>query len=74
MFVYIVGYLNLSVGWLITPIILAVVRAQWKEENEFRRSLARKTVEKNEKEVVLARIKDLPSWVCVINNFFITKF
>ncbi|CAB3248355.1 unnamed protein product [Arctia plantaginis] len=61
--VYLVGYLQWSVAWLIGPVILSVLRDQWRKESEYRRNLAKATAQSSEKDVVLARLDDLPAWV-----------
>lgn len=63
--VYMVGYMNWSVAWLITPIILAVTREYWRKTNESKREIAKASATANEKDVILARINDLPAWVCI---------
>lgn len=69
--VYIAGYLRWSVAWFICPVILSVLRDQWRRTNERKRNLAKSIALSSEKEFVLARIDDLPSWVR--NVFFITE-
>ncbi|CAH2068752.1 unnamed protein product, partial [Iphiclides podalirius] len=61
--VYLVGYMQWSVAWLIGPVILSVMRDQWRKENEYRRNLAKAAAVSSEKDVVLARLDDLPAWV-----------
>ncbi|KAM3966830.1 LOW QUALITY PROTEIN: extended synaptotagmin-like protein 2 [Aphomia sociella] len=61
--VYLVGYMQWSVAWLIGPVILSVVRDQWRKESEYRRNLAKAAALSSEKDVVLARLDDLPAWV-----------
>lgn len=61
--IYFVGYMGWSVAWLITPIIFAVTREQWRKTSELRRSIAKASATSNEKDVILARIDDLPAWV-----------
>ncbi|CAG9107919.1 unnamed protein product [Plutella xylostella] len=61
--VYLVGYMQWSVAWLITPVILSVLRDQWRKESEYRRELAKAAASTSEKDVVLARLSDLPAWV-----------
>lgn len=61
--VYFVGYMGWSVAWLITPVILAVTREYWRHTSDLRRSIAKATATANEKDVILARINDLPAWV-----------
>lgn len=61
--IYVVGYMGWSVAWLITPIIFAVTREQWQKAGELKRSIAKASATSNEKDVILARIDELPAWV-----------
>lgn len=61
--IYFVGYMGWSVAWLITPILLAVARDQWRQSSDLKRSIAKASAMSNEKDVILARIDDLPAWV-----------
>lgn len=61
--IYLVGYMNWSVAWLITPIVLAVTREYWRQTSETQREVAKASATANEKDVILARINDLPAWV-----------
>nr|XP_026484939.1 extended synaptotagmin-2 isoform X3 [Vanessa tameamea] len=61
--VYLVGYMQWSVAWLIGPVVLSVMRDQWRKESEYRRNLAKTAALSSEKDVVLARLDDLPAWV-----------
>jgi hypothetical protein len=61
--VYLIGYFEFSAAWLIGPVILSVIRDEWKKEKELRRNVAKAAALCNEKEVILARVDDLPSWV-----------
>ncbi|XP_026726125.1 extended synaptotagmin-2-A isoform X3 [Trichoplusia ni] len=61
--VYLVGYMQWSVAWLIGPVILSVLRDQWRKESEYRRNLAKAAAQSSEKDVVLAKLDDLPAWV-----------
>lgn len=61
--VYLVGYMQWSVAWLIGPIILSVLRDQWRKESEYRRNVAKAAALSSEKDVVLAKLDDLPAWV-----------
>jgi len=61
--IYLVGYMNWSVAWLITPVILAVTREHWRKNSDLRREIAKASATANEKDVILARINDLPAWV-----------
>lgn len=60
---YLAGYFQISVAWLITPIILLVMRDQWKKEKKLKSSFAQAAALANEKDVIMARITDLPAWV-----------
>lgn len=61
--VYLVGYMQWSVAWLIGPVFLSVLRDQWRKESEYRRNIAKAAAQSSEKDVVLARLDDLPAWV-----------
>ncbi|CAH2015977.1 unnamed protein product [Acanthoscelides obtectus] len=52
-----------SVAWFIGPIVLLVIRDQWKKTSDRKRNFAKVTSLSSEKEVVLARLNDLPAWV-----------
>lgn len=61
--VYVLGYYNISPAWLICPLILSVLREQWKKEKLLKRNIAKAAALSNEKDVILARVDDLPAWV-----------
>ncbi|CAH0722662.1 unnamed protein product, partial [Brenthis ino] len=61
--VYLIGYMQWSVAWLIGPVILSVMRDQWRKESEYRRNLAKTAATSSEKDIILARLDDLPAWV-----------
>lgn len=61
--IYLVGYMNWSVAWLITPVVFSLMRDQWKRTSDARRSISIASALANEKDVILAKITDLPSWV-----------
>ncbi|XP_013193140.2 extended synaptotagmin-2 isoform X1 [Amyelois transitella] len=61
--VYLVGYMQWSVAWLIGPVVLSLLRDQWRKESEYRRNIAKAAALSSEKDVVLARLDDLPAWV-----------
>ncbi|CAH1999545.1 unnamed protein product [Acanthoscelides obtectus] len=61
--VYLAGYMQWSVAWFIGPIVLLVIRDQWKKTSDRKRNFAKVTSLSSEKEVVLARLNDLPAWV-----------
>uniref|UniRef100_A0A182VY23 Uncharacterized protein n=1 Tax=Anopheles minimus TaxID=112268 RepID=A0A182VY23_9DIPT len=64
--IYFVGYMGWSVAWLITPVILSVARESWRKTNDTRRSVAKASALANDKDVILARLHDLPAWVSAI--------
>ncbi|XP_049846632.1 extended synaptotagmin-2-B isoform X1 [Schistocerca gregaria] len=61
--VYALGYMEFSIAWLIGPIVLSVIRDEWKKEKELQRNIAKASALCQEKEVILARVDELPSWV-----------
>ncbi|CAG9863137.1 unnamed protein product [Phyllotreta striolata] len=61
--VYLAGYMQWSVGWFVGPIVLFVIRDQWKKSSDRKRAIAKATALSSEQEVVLARLDDLPAWV-----------
>lgn len=61
--IYLLGYFNISPAWLIGPLVLSVMRDQWKKEKELKRNVAKASALSNEKDVILARIDELPAWV-----------
>ena len=63
--IYLLGYYNLSIAWLLTPLLLTVLRSQWKSERNQKLSAAREAALADEKTMIESRIRveDLPSWV-----------
>lgn len=61
--IYLVGYMNLSVAWLITPMVLVESRNFWGKSTDVKREIAQASTKGREKDVILTRVKDLPSWV-----------
>ncbi|EFA04170.2 extended synaptotagmin-like protein 2a isoform X2 [Tribolium castaneum] len=61
--VYFAGYMQWSVAWFIGPIVLFVIRDQWKKASDRKRNIAKAAALASEKDVVLARLDDLPAWV-----------
>uniref|UniRef100_A0A171A802 Extended synaptotagmin-2 isoform x3 n=1 Tax=Triatoma infestans TaxID=30076 RepID=A0A171A802_TRIIF len=61
--VYLLGYFNISPAWLIGPVVLSVLREEWGKEKELKRNIAKAAALSNEKDVILARVDDLPAWV-----------
>lgn len=63
--IYLLGFYDFSIAWLITPLFLSALRSQWKKERDAKLSSARQAALTNEKEMIETRIRveDLPSWV-----------
>ncbi|XP_037812088.1 extended synaptotagmin-2-A isoform X4 [Lucilia sericata] len=61
--IYAVGYMGWSVAWLIAPVILSVARDRFRKTTEHKRNIAKASAMASEKEVILARIDELPAWV-----------
>ncbi|KAJ8965164.1 hypothetical protein NQ314_004307 [Rhamnusium bicolor] len=61
--IYFAGYMQWSVAWFIGPIVLFVLRDQWKKSSDNRRTIAKVAALSSEKDVVLARLNDLPAWI-----------
>lgn len=61
--IYLVGYMGWSVAWLIAPLIFSVARNHYAKSTAHKRNIAKASAIASEKEVILARIDDLPAWV-----------
>ncbi|EDV93593.1 GH18195 [Drosophila grimshawi] len=61
--IYLVGYMGWSVAWLIAPVIFSVTRDQLGKTSEKKRDIAKASALASEKDVILARIDELPAWV-----------
>lgn len=46
--------------------MFSVAREEWRKSSELRRSIAKASATVDEKDVILARISDLPAWVSVM--------
>ncbi|XP_033227436.1 extended synaptotagmin-1 isoform X2 [Belonocnema kinseyi] len=57
------GYMNLSLAWLIAPVVLSVWRKERKKDQELKRLMAQATVLCKEKDIIVSRLDELPSWV-----------
>ncbi|KAL6255775.1 hypothetical protein P5V15_013018 [Pogonomyrmex californicus] len=57
------GYFNYSIAWLIAPIAFSVWKAERKRDNELRTITAQASILSKEKELIINRIDELPSWV-----------
>lgn len=61
--VYLLGYFQFSIAWFVGPIIFSVIRDEWRKEKELKRNIAKAAALVSEKDIILARVDDLPSWV-----------
>ncbi|KAF2883924.1 hypothetical protein ILUMI_22241 [Ignelater luminosus] len=61
--IYFVGYMQWSMGWFMGPIVLLVIRDQYRKVKERKSRVAQTCALANEEDVVLARLDDLPAWV-----------
>lgn len=61
-----------SMGWFMGPIVLLVIRDQYRKVKERKCKMAQASALANEEDVVLARLDDLPAWVC--NFLIVTRF
>ncbi|XP_018046960.1 PREDICTED: extended synaptotagmin-2 isoform X2 [Atta colombica] len=57
------GYFNYSIAWLIAPIVFSVWKTERKRDNELRTITAQASVLVKEKELIVSRMNELPSWV-----------
>ncbi|XP_046414183.1 extended synaptotagmin-2 isoform X1 [Neodiprion fabricii] len=57
------GYMNWSIAWFIGPIILSVLRTEWRRESDQRRLTAQATVLAGEQQMIVNKMYELPSWV-----------
>ena len=53
--VYLLGYFDFSVAWMITPLILSVLRDHWKKEKKNKLAAAREAALSNEQAMLEAR-------------------
>ncbi|KAF5307728.1 hypothetical protein FQR65_LT06599 [Abscondita terminalis] len=61
--IYAVGYMNWSFGWFFGPIVLLVIRDQYRKSRDQKSKITKSIALANEEDVILARIEDLPAWV-----------
>lgn len=57
------GYSNLSIAWLIAPIALVAWKSERRKDNELKAITAQASVMAKEKELIMGRLDELPSWV-----------
>ncbi|KAB0792691.1 hypothetical protein PPYR_14650 [Photinus pyralis] len=63
LFVYAVGYMQWSFGWFFGPIVLLVIRDQYRKSKDQKSKITKSIALAQEDDVILARIEDLPAWV-----------
>lgn len=61
---YFVGYMGWSVAWLLPPILLSC--SQLRKDSRQTRCIITGSKLASEKEIILSRITDLPSWVSLL--------
>ncbi|KOC62039.1 Extended synaptotagmin-2 [Habropoda laboriosa] len=57
------GYLNLNIAWLIAPVALIAWKTERRKDNELKAIIAQASVMAKEKELIMSRLDELPSWV-----------
>ncbi|XP_076379275.1 extended synaptotagmin-like protein 2 isoform X1 [Megalopta genalis] len=57
------GYFNFSIAWLIAPVVLATWKAERRKDNELKAITAKASIMAKEKELIMSRLDELPSWV-----------
>ncbi|XP_046456808.1 extended synaptotagmin-2-like isoform X2 [Daphnia pulex] len=61
--VYAMGYFNFSIAWILGIVGITAATDQWRKERNYRMSTARASALYSDKDVIMARVSDLPSWV-----------
>ncbi|XP_057327423.1 extended synaptotagmin-3 isoform X2 [Microplitis mediator] len=57
------GYMNWSIGWLLPPVIFSVWKVENSKSSQLKRLTAQAAVMAKEKDVIVSRLDELPSWV-----------
>ncbi|KAF7989923.1 hypothetical protein HCN44_008597 [Aphidius gifuensis] len=57
------GYTNWSFGWLLPPILLTTWKYESDRNSELKRLTVQASVMANEKDIIISKMNDLPSWV-----------
>lgn len=71
--IYLFGYFDLSIAWLVAPVLLNAFRQEWKKSSDRKRQSVKLAVQ-DEKNVILAQLSDLPAWVSkLLLNLFSDK-
>jgi Synaptotagmin-like mitochondrial-lipid-binding domain len=61
-FVFILGRFNCSFGWIV-PLMFSSFRTFTKRNREIRQAITHATSSLSERDVILARLQDVPAWV-----------
>lgn len=61
--VYLIGYLNLSITWIIFPMIIKAIKEELHSRMHIRKDVAKASGNAAEKEAIIAKLDDLPAWV-----------
>lgn len=67
--VYAMGYFNFSIAWILGIVGITAATDQWRKERNYRMSTARASAFYSDKDVIMARVSDLPSWVSAKSLF-----
>ncbi|XP_059474297.1 extended synaptotagmin-2 [Neocloeon triangulifer] len=57
------GFFQLSAAWMICPIMILIIRDECKRETKSKQQIFKRIAMTDERDVIMARVKDLPSWV-----------
>jgi hypothetical protein len=63
------GYFNFSIAWILGIVGITAATDQWRKERNYRMSTARASALYDDKDVIMARVSDLPSWVSAKSLF-----
>ena len=67
--VYAMGYFNFSIAWILGIVGITAATDQWRKERNYRMSTARASAIYDDKDVIMARVSDLPSWVSANHSY-----
>lgn len=57
------GYTNYSFGWLIPPVLFTAWKYESQKNSQLKRLTAQATAMAKEKDIIISRMDELPSWV-----------
>ncbi|KAK9512888.1 hypothetical protein O3M35_001203 [Rhynocoris fuscipes] len=61
--IYLFGYYNISIAWLLGPIVFWFFQEKWKNDKQLLRESGKAAALIHEKELILAKLDELPAWV-----------